>query len=706
MMRPTLEPHENRIIRSVFVTIVVITAVYLAVRLPLIGRAVTTDEPFWLGRSANFYRAITHHEWEYTYQMAHPGVMTMWAGTLAYIIRFPDYASLATGNLTDPYLIESVLREMGQDPLAMMRFATIVKLLVQAAFFAISVAYLTRLVGSRAATIAGGVFALSPMLIGYAVVLHVDGLFTEALVASVLALAWAAESMWTCRRLAWPHWVIGGILSGMAILTRTTGLVLVGAAGLVLLLQLVWPTKTDRTLWQRFRACLAIGLTWAAVATATIVALFPALWAKPHTALSKLVSWSTAAVVEGHENPSFFNGIHQGDPGKQVYAYVLAWRSTPVEWIGILLLLTLGVWTWWRQRQRRELRLIITILVVALVYTVAMSIGAKKFDRYVLPPIALLSLAAGLGYAAAVEWLGRQAISVRVRQAAIAMIAVVVLSGQSLALASTWPWELDYYNPILGGPTTAQNVLEIGWGEGGREVAADLTARTADGPIVVQTTANPSAFTYFLPDNTPVHFAGFGIGSPSAWYETDYFVAGIQQTQRNMSPGALLLRDSQPVQEVRINGVPYFSEYAIKTAPLPASLQKPTACNATFNAAYTLMEVVGRKDTVDLYFMSLTDENADALISVTFDSPTGERIPAEATLAAAPQGVMTKAVLSFPADQRTAPLETYRLEIQLSTPGTPAEVTVPWDSQVGTAFSTTNNCYTTPIADQEEPPAS
>src|SRR5690606_35835147 len=93
---------------------------YVLVRLMHIDLYVTTDEPFWLGRSANFYRALVQHDFVHTYQMAHPGVLTMWAGALAYFLVFPEYPQHVTENLRHVYGIDAVLRSLGQDPMTML----------------------------------------------------------------------------------------------------------------------------------------------------------------------------------------------------------------------------------------------------------------------------------------------------------------------------------------------------------------------------------------------------------------------------------------------------------------------------------------------------------------------------------------------------------------------------------------------------------
>ncbi len=96
-------------------TPLVVLLLFLAVwvpRVPALAALVTTDEPLWLLRSANFYQAISHGDFIYTFQREHPGVTVTWAGTLGFLQLLPGYAQQAPGQLAKEQL-EPWLRERG-----------------------------------------------------------------------------------------------------------------------------------------------------------------------------------------------------------------------------------------------------------------------------------------------------------------------------------------------------------------------------------------------------------------------------------------------------------------------------------------------------------------------------------------------------------------------------------------------------------------
>src|SRR4030042_577161 len=68
-------------------------------RWPALNRFVMVDEPRWLMRSANFYKALSLNDYRSTFQREHPGVTTMWAGTLGFLSRFPEYRGTGLGQI-------------------------------------------------------------------------------------------------------------------------------------------------------------------------------------------------------------------------------------------------------------------------------------------------------------------------------------------------------------------------------------------------------------------------------------------------------------------------------------------------------------------------------------------------------------------------------------------------------------------------------
>lgn len=493
--------------------------------------------------------------------------------------------------------------------------------------------------------------------------------------------------------VTWP-WSIAGILSAMAWLTRSTGIVLVGIVGLALLFQLGWRIRHGRPVVSSLGLGLTQALAWTITSLVTTVALLPALWVAPGETLSKLWAWSSNAATEGHENPSFFKGIHYGNPGFDVYPTVLAWRTSPTEWLGVLLLIAFIWWGWKRGAVTpRMLTGILICVVFTLVYITAMSIGAKKFDRYILPVFPMITLLAAGGIHLAGRWIQSREWPLA-RKVAYSFIAILVVL-QAGSWSTTLPYRLDYYNPLLGGGIRARNVLQMGWGQGGDQVVEYLETQPVNRPIIVQTSAVPSAFTYFLPDESNVRFRHFPIDTPAGWYETDFYVSGIQQSQRGLDPLAETLQAFDPVEVVAINGVPYFEVYNVQNLPLPSHLKQETACSGTFGSQFKLLQIVGRDESVDFYWLALDDLEAESQIRFSFTLNESEVGTYEVAVPERDSGLVFKTSIPFVGE---SPLANYTINIDSqSSTGGELPATASWIDGNAPHFTTHSECYYSPV---------
>lgn len=65
-------------------------------RLLWLDRFATTDEPAWVLFGANFFRGITHREFQNTVYEYHPAVTTLWILAISLLSYFPGYRIAAT----------------------------------------------------------------------------------------------------------------------------------------------------------------------------------------------------------------------------------------------------------------------------------------------------------------------------------------------------------------------------------------------------------------------------------------------------------------------------------------------------------------------------------------------------------------------------------------------------------------------------------
>lgn len=537
-------------------------ALALALWLPrgiALDHFVAVDERSWLTRAGNFYLALSTGDWAATFQRYHPGVTTMWLGMLGYWAAYPDYPADAAGQITSMSDgVEDFLAGQGHPPIRVMAAARAVVVTVTVGLLVVAFWLAAGLIGRTAALIGILLLGYEPMGLGLTRMLHVDGLSsTFMLVAALAYLRYRVPAVQGGARLR--HLLTAGVCTGLAALTKSPALFL--GPLIVLLAALEWLLAWRRTrtwppapLWPTVRA-LAI---WGGVAAFTFVALWPAMWVDPVGSLAAIVSAAGESAEEGHSKEIFFNGaILSGDPGPIFYPLTYLWHTTPVTLVGLALAGIAGAVTW----RRRGLRWATAarLLLFALLFTAFMTLGSKKFDRYLLPAYFPLALVAGVGWTALTRWEVRHGL-----RRLLPLTLVVAIGGQMAAALPHFPYYFTYYNPLLGGITRAHDVLMIGLGEGMDEAARALNAQPDADQLTAAAWYRGGSFNYF--------FVGQDVDL-EAFFLADYAVLYVHQWQRQVPSRGLLdyFATLTPVHTVRLHGLDYAWVYDLRAAPPPTA---------------------------------------------------------------------------------------------------------------------------------------
>jgi 4-amino-4-deoxy-L-arabinose transferase-like glycosyltransferase len=552
-------------------TIAVAALVFLIVLLPrIIGldQFVTADEPFWLSKSANFYYALGQRDFANTLQREYPAVTTMWAGTAGFLWRFPEYRGSGVGQIIAEKH-EKVFRDLGQEPLQLLAADRVFVVLGVTLTITISVLYLWRLWSLPVALLSAALIAFDPFFTGMSRILHMD-----AFLAAFMLLSLVAFFSYLYRGGRTIDLLVSGAAAGLSWLSKSPGLFLVPFLGLLTLVQF-WRfhrISAQRITLKQLIRMLVLPLTlWFSIGAIVFVVLWPVMWVQPIETIKRMLSLAEVYASEGHGSANFFMGIIYYWNQRPAITYLFypityLWRTTPVVLLG-LPLCAAGYITHRAPLQAKPERSATAgIALYSLLFLLFITIGNKLADRYVLSIYPALDILGALGWVAAARWLRQRFHTPRMGQLASYGLLFAVGLFQVLGTLPTYPYYLDYYNPLVGGSRTAPQVLGIGWGEGLDQAARYLAEMPDADQLTVASWYGYGSFSYLFPGKTIVIPALPKISSDAAerMLSSDYMVIYISQWQRRIPEVLLAQLDGKtPVYTVQLNGLDYVQIYQL-----------------------------------------------------------------------------------------------------------------------------------------------
>ncbi|MCL4300483.1 MAG: glycosyltransferase family 39 protein [Anaerolineae bacterium] len=540
------------VVSSPLVLALAIFVLALIPRLPALDVFVGPDEFTWDRRSANFARAVTSGNWAETYQDGHPGVTLMWLETIGAGVRY-GYQRLVGHPVEWERLIGP------EDSMANLSAKREILAGSNALLLVLAVLLVYRLFGHATAWLFGFLLAFDPFLLTESRALRSEGILTGLTMLALLALLLYLQR----RKLGYS--ALAGALTALAILSKISAAALLPVAGIMIggvaLFNRLYPMT------KRLQAMVVALLVFGSVLLLTIFVVWPALWVSPTQVVQQMSEYVGVRVEEGNVGgKSFLLGEELTDEevGPLFYPTVLLYRTSPVLWLGLILLIGGVIWsargraeTFTQKKTARILpvspALLSAILLFLLVYLALITRSTLKYDRFIIPMLPPLNLLTALGLVAAWRWLtARDSQQSKILNMAW-LPALLVLGLQMVVALPHHPYYYTYWNPILGGLRQAVHILPVGAGEGLDQVAAYLNHQPEAQNIKLALANSTKIDPVFSGQTIPLD------NQDGRWVQSDYTLIYISQLQRGKHDPNILnyLERQPPVFTVTLHGLEY-----------------------------------------------------------------------------------------------------------------------------------------------------
>jgi hypothetical protein len=548
-----------------------LSALILIPRLVGLDAFVSVDEPDWLKFGANFFHAIGTGDFGSTVYDYHPGVTTMWVVTAGFLWGYRAYRAIAPEYFWKGPQFDDFLSNNGHPPLDMLWRARVVEVVVICVLLLLVYVCLRQLVGRKTAIVAVLLISVEPFFLGHSRLLNHEGMLSLFNVLCTLTLL-----IWVYRSGKTRYLVFSAVFAAFAQLTKSSGIVLFPLAGLILLVKFVSAWKNGSAARKALFGHLARSfLLWLGVVALAYFALWPGMWVKPGDMFYKVYGNAFSYALQGGRlevtqdlEVSRFGLESDGVPQ---YLGGMLWRSTLVEWVGLLL----AIWMLFSRKVETNIRITGAYLFALGTLDILMFAIARGRDapHYIMTSYVCLDLMAAAGFIFVLERLTAWKPVFQRPLVNLTMLALVVAL-QGAGGISQYPYYYTYSNPVMLALFPNQNP-NYGYAEVLDQAAHYLAAKPNADKLTV-TAWYGRSFAYLFPGKVSVFKPMYSLTQDALdnLHATDYFVVYYaQQKKRDIPTGFIqIMEPAVPEKVIWFNGIEYVRIY--KVSDLPESVVK------------------------------------------------------------------------------------------------------------------------------------
>ena len=531
-------------------------------------RVINVDEPRWIIRGANFYYAVTHGEFEKTIFEYHPGVTNMWIVGAAMHIYFPEYRGFGQGYF-DPLKqkFEEFMREQGKEALDVARVSRYIHAGVLAILALTAFLLLQLLIDPKAAFLSVALAALSPFYLGHSRLMNLEGMLSLFALVSFLGLQVYLNKD---RKLIYP--ILSGVAFGLAQLTKSSSVVVIGLVGLMLFVGLF--RREASTFNAKILDAVKTFTIWLVAAAITYFVLWPGMWVAPGKMLTEVYGNAFSYAFQGARldvtkqlDPDTF-GISSGGSGVLQFLQLWAESSTLITWFGLVFVLFLLF-------DRKEnlpapiksTLLYLTVLGGLFVLMFGLAQG-RDSQHYILTSYVAFDVMAGIGWF--YLWVVLQKKWMWLERAYASILFFGLLIGMQIVSGLPYaPYYFNYKQPFASVPAT------YGYGEGYSEAADYLAQKPNAKELRAYVYSGMGTFSFFFPGETVVLKRVYLLDDDFLTITSDMRVADylvLYPIVRDKQPEtekllSVLEGVVEPEKTIFINGLEYIQIYRVMDIP-------------------------------------------------------------------------------------------------------------------------------------------
>jgi 4-amino-4-deoxy-L-arabinose transferase-like glycosyltransferase len=407
----------------------------------------------------------------------------------------------------------------------------------------------------------------APFYLGHSRLLNHEGMLAMFVLVSLLG---AQVYLNKDRKLI--YLLISGVSFGLAQLTKSSSIVVVGIVCLMLLVGLF--KRNDQTLNAKIGDAIKTFSIWLVVAAFIYVLLWPGMWVAPGKMLTGVYGNAFSYAFQGARldvteqlKPSGFSLVTRFDGIAQ---YLQSWASstTPVSWLGLVFSIFI-LFSKDKERLAAPIKSTLVYLVVlGGVFIILFGVAqGRNSPHYILSSYVCFDVMAGIGWWYGWMWL--QNLRPVLNRAYPSILFSVILIGVQISFGIPYaPYYFTYKSPF------ARQAATLGYGEGLAQAADYLAQKPNAQEVRAYVYNGMGTFSFFFPGETLVFKRVYLIDKDFATIKADmlksdylvlYPIVRVIQPETEQILGAL--QDVKPEKVIYINGLEYVSIYKISDIP-------------------------------------------------------------------------------------------------------------------------------------------